>query len=183
VTQGSRWSPPAAITSAAAGTGVVTWFSAIAVWVAVPDVRAAVKSPATLVPTVLDSAFGSIGGKIFLVGAFIAVSSTSIATLAAIVRTLYALARDGQLPGAAYLTRLSRRTDEPIWTIVVATVLCLLPLVAVTHIELIIAAITGLLVLPYVFVLAALLLRRLGGWPSHRSLFSLGSWGLPLTVV
>jgi amino acid transporter len=179
----SRVKAPRAIISAAAGTGIVTWFFAFAVLLAVPNIATAMKSPETLVPSVLDSAFGSIGSKIFLVGAFIAVSSTAIATLAAIVRTLYAFGRDRLLPGSSYLTRLSKRTDEPIWTIVVATLLCLVPLVAVTKIELIIAAITGLIVLPYVIVLSSLLVRRLRGWPSRPSLFSLGRWGMPLTVI
>ena len=66
--------------------------------------------------------------------------STSIATLAAIVRMMYGMARDRQLPGSQYLTRLSGRAQEPIICIVVAALLSMVPLLFVQQIPVLIAA-------------------------------------------
>ena len=51
-----------------------------------------------LIPTLLNSQLGSGFAKIFLIGAFISVASTGIATLATIVRCIYGMARNNQLP-------------------------------------------------------------------------------------
>ena len=64
----------------------------------------------------LTAALGSGFAKLFLVGALISVFSTAIATLATIVRMIYGMARNGQLPGAGFLTKLSPATDEPLGT-------------------------------------------------------------------
>jgi len=111
------------------------------------------------------------------------VASTSIATLAAIVRTMYGMARDGQLPLSGYLTRLSGRTDEPLVAVVVAALLSMIPLLFVRQIPVIVAAVSALILLPYVLVLAALLRRRLAGWPRTGAPFRLGALGIPLTLI
>ena len=46
-----------------------------------------------------------------------------------------------------------------------------------------IAAITALILIPYLLVLVSLLRKRMSGWPTAASPFNLGTWGLPLTVV
>jgi len=134
-------------------------------------------------PLTLTANLGDFGAKAFLVGAFIAVSSTSIATLAAIVRMMYGMARDKQLPGSQYLTRLSGSAQEPIICIVVAALLSMVPLLFVQQIPVLIAAITALILVPYFLVLASLIRKRMSGWPSTTAPFSLGAWGMPLAVV
>ncbi|HYM66964.1 MAG TPA: amino acid permease, partial [Patescibacteria group bacterium] len=148
-----------------------------------PDVGKAMTQPETVIPATLTANFGDTGAKIFLVGAFLAVSSTSIATLAAIVRTMYGMARDGQLPGSSYLTRLSGRSDEPIICIIVSALLSMVPLLFVQQIPVLIAAITFMILVPYFLVLASLIRKRLAGWPASPAPFSLGSWGLPLSII
>src|SRR5258708_20590395 len=93
------------------------------------------------------------------------------------------MARNEQLPGSAFLTGLSGRTTEPIGTIVVAAILSILPLIFIKKIPVIVASITALIIIPYILVLGSLLLRRLRGWPQRESKFSLGRWGLPITVA
>jgi amino acid transporter len=95
---------------------------------------------------------------------------------------MYGMARNGQLPGSAFLTKLSPRSDEPLGTILVASLLSIVPLIFIKKIEVLVAAITALIIIPYIMVLGALLFRRLGGWPKVPAQFSLGRWGLPITV-
>jgi len=179
----SRIKPARAILTACAGTALILFLFDAALILALPNLGTAMKEPDTLIPATLAATFGDVGAKIFLVGALVSVLSTSIATLAAIVRTMYGMARDNQLPGAAYLTRLSPRTDEPVVAIIVAAVLAMLPLLVVKQIPVIVAAVSALILVSYVLVLAALLRKRLQGWPTSLAPFRLGSWGVPLAVV
>ena len=96
---------------------------------------------------------------------------------------IYGMARNGQLPGSRFLTRLSPRTDEPLAAIVVAVILSLIPLIFIKRVDVLVAAITGMIIVPYILVLGSLLVRRLQGWPKTESKFNLRRWGLPVTVV
>jgi amino acid transporter len=81
------------------------------------------------------------------------------------------------------MTKLSRHTDEPLGTIIDAGLLSMVPLLFLNRIPVLIAAVTALIIIPYILVLASLLVRRLQGWPHAESQFNLGRWGLPITVA
>jgi amino acid transporter len=178
----ARIKPSQAIIAGLAGTAIVLFIFDFALLLAIPGVKSAMADP-NLIPDVLTSALGSGFAKLFLAGALVAVFSTAIATLATIVRMIYGMARNGQLPGSGFLTRLSGHTTEPIGTIVVATVLSILPLIFIKKIPVIVASITALIIIPYILVLGTVLWRRLRGWPRQASQFNLGRWGLPITVA
>ena len=182
-TKNSRVSPARAIMTALAGACLFVFVFDFALILSLPDVAKGMAAPGTVIPDTLTANFGSFGANVFLVGAFIAVSSTSIATLAAIVRTMYGMARENQLPGSKYLARLSGRSQEPITCIVVAALLSMAPLLFVQQIPVIVAAITFMILIPYFLVLAALIRKRLGGWPTASAPFKLGAWGLPLALI
>ncbi|MGO8957411.1 MAG: APC family permease [Streptosporangiaceae bacterium] len=181
-TRTSRIKPSQAIIAGLVGTAVVLFIFDLALLLAIPNVGKAMTDP-NMIPDVLTAALGSGFAKLFFAGALVSVLSTAVATLATIVRMIYGMARNEQLPASKFLTRLLPQTDEPIGTIVVAAILCMLPLIFITRIPVIIAAITALIIIPYILVLGSLLLRRLQGWPHARSQFRLGRWGLPITVV
>jgi amino acid transporter len=178
----ARIKPSQAIIAGLAGTALVLFIFDFALLLAIPDMGKAMTDP-NMIPDVLSSVLGSGFAKVFFAGAIVSVFSTAIATLATIVRMIYGMARNGQLPGSRFLTRLSPRTDEPLGTIVIAAALSILPLIFIKRIPVIVAAITALIIIPYIMVLAALLVRRLQGWPRTVSQFRLGRWGLPVTVV
>lgn len=182
-TKNARLSPGRAIMTALGGACLFVFIFDLALILSLPDMSKAMKEPETLIPVTLAANLGDFGAKAFLIGAFVAVSSTSIATLAAIVRMMYGMARDNQLPGSRYLVRLSGRSDEPIICIIVAALLCMLPLLFVQQIPVLVAAVTALILVPYFFVLAALIRRRLAGWPKIAAPFMLGRWGLPLALI
>ena len=181
-TRKSRIKPSQAIIAGLAGTALILFIFDFALLLAIPDMGKAMTDP-NMIPDVLTATLGSGFTKLFFAGAIVSVFSTAIATLATIVRMIYGMARNGQLPGSGFLTRLSPRTDEPLGTIVVAVVLSIVPLIFIKRIPVIVAAITALIIIPYILVLGALLVRRLQGWPRAASQFSLGKWGLPITVA
>jgi amino acid transporter len=181
-TKQSRIKPSQAIIAGLGGTALVLFIFDLALILSLPNVSAAMANP-SLIPSVLTADLGSGFAKLFLVGALISVFSTAIATLATIVRMIYGMGRNGQLPGSKFLTRLSPRTDEPVGSIAVAVVLSLIPLIFIKRIEVIVAAITALIIVAYILVLGSLLLRRFQGWPRNESRFNLRRWGIPVTVV
>lgn len=178
----ARIKPSQAIIAGLGGTAIVLFVFDFALVLALPGVKSAMAEP-NLIPHVLTSALGSAFARLFLVGALVAVFSTAVATLATIVRLIYGMARNHQLPGSRFLTRLSGHTTEPIGAIVVATGLSILPLVFIKRIPVIVASITALIIIPYILVLGSLLVRRLRGWPPEASKFSLGRWGMPVTAA
>jgi amino acid transporter len=181
-TRKSRIKPSQAIIAGLAGTALILFIFDFALLLSIPDMGKAMTDP-NMIPDVLTATLGSGFTKLFFAGAIISVFSTAIATLATIVRMIYGMARNGQLPGSGFLTRLSPRTDEPLGTIAVAVVLSIVPLIFIKRIPVIVAAITALIIIPYILVFCALLVRRLQGWPRAASQFSLGRWGLPITVA
>jgi amino acid transporter len=181
-TKQSRIKPSQAIIAALGGTALVLFIFDLALILSLPNVAAAMSNP-NLIPSVLTADLGSGFEKLFLIGALISVFSTAIATLATIVRMIYGMARNGQMPGSRLLTRLSPRTDEPIGAIVLAVILSVIPLIFIKRIDVIVAAITALIIIPYILVLGSLLLRRLQGWPKAESKFNLRRWGMPVTLV
>jgi amino acid transporter len=181
-TKNSRVSPARAIITALAGACLFVFVFDFALILSLPDVAKGMTQPESVIPATLTANLGSIGAKAFLVAAFVAVSSTSIATLAAIVRMMYGMARNNQLPGSRYLTRLAGN-GEPVICIIVAALLSMVPLLFVQQIPVLIAAITFMILVPYFLVLAALVRKRLGGWPTASAPFKLGAWGIPLALV
>jgi amino acid transporter len=181
-TRKARIKPSQAIIAGLTGTALVLFIFDFALLLAIPNVPKAMTDP-NMIPDVLTAALGSGFAKLFFVGAMVSVFSTALATLATIVRMIYGMASNGQLPGAGLLTRLSPRTGEPIVTILVAAVLSVVPLIFIKRIPVIVAAITALIIIPYIMVFVSLLFRRLRGWPKTPAQFNLGRWGMPITVA
>jgi amino acid transporter len=179
-TSNSRIKPSQAIIAGLGGTALILFIFDLCLLLAIPNVPKAMAA-GSIVP-IIEGALGTGFAKFFFAGAVVSVFSTAIATLATIVRMIYGMGRNGQLPGSGFLTRQSPRTDEPLGTIAVAVVLSVLPLIFIKRIEVIVAAITALIIIPYIMVLGALLMRRFGGWPRRAAQFSLGKWGLPITI-
>ena len=181
-TKNSRVSPARAIITALAGACLFVFVFDFALILSLPDVAKGMTQPESVIPATLTANLGSFGAKAFLVAAFVAVSSTSIATLAAIVRMMYGMARENQLPGSRYLTRLAGN-GEPVVCIIVAALVSMVPLLFIQQIPVLIAAITFMILIPYFLVLASLIRKRLGGWPTADAPFKLGAWGTPLAII
>lgn len=178
----SRVAPGRAIMIACFSVAFFTGLLFFALILATPNFHAAINNPSAWVTQALNSAAGNTGSKVFLAGAGVAVFSTTVATLMASSRMMFGLARDHQLPASGWLSR-TWRTEQPVNAIIVCAVLGLTPLFAANKIPILVSAFTGMLVLPLVVTLAALIVRRLQGWPHERSPVRLGIWAWPLTLI
>jgi len=178
----ARVTPGRATLIACFGVAFFTGLLFFATLLATPNYHQAIANPAAWITLALNAAVGSGVSKLFLIGAAVAVFSTTLATLMSSSRLMFGMARDRQLPGARGLTYTSR-AGQPIVAVIVCGVLGVVPLVAASRIPILVSAFTGMFVLTYIMTLGALIYRRLRGWPTSRALLSLGKWGWPLTVI
>jgi urea carboxylase system permease len=151
---------------------------------------------------VLTSTLGDGVGKALLADVTLAITVATLAIQTSGSRMLFSMARDGELPAARHLARVSPRTGMPAATAVVvgagAAALCLLNLASPEAFLAIGTTCIALLYLAYAMVTGPMLVRRLRGTyeaggeaegaaggtdESGRRLFSLGRWGLPVNVL
>jgi len=72
------------------------------------------------IPAILEATLGTVGAKFFLVIAITAFISCVLSLQAAASRLLYAFARDGMLPGSAWLSKVSEKNKVPTNALIVA---------------------------------------------------------------
>jgi len=179
----SRSDGPRAILLACIGTAIFTGLFAFAMLLATPKIPAGMAAGAAWVPQTLHSALGAAGEDTILAAALVALVSTAIANMGAMTRLIFGMSRDRYLPGAAALSKVSTRTGEPFYTVVLCVVLSFIPILIITKITVVVDAVAGLLLATYLITAGASLPRRLRGWPDRPAPFRLGKWGLPLTVL
>jgi urea carboxylase system permease len=148
---------------------------------------------------VLTSALGSGLGKVLLADVAIAVFVATLTVQTSASRMLFSMARDGRLPFAARLARVSPRTGTPsapaLTVGVLAGVLLLLNFASPDAFLAIGTTCIVMLYVAYAMVTGPMLYRRLrGGWQAGgsardahdengRPLFSLGRWGIPVNLL
>src|SRR4051812_26649175 len=132
------------------------------------------------IPTILVSALGTVGSKIFLVVAVTAFVSCVLSLQAAGSRLLYAFARDRMLPASGWLSHVSQRhavpTNALLVVCVVPVLICLFVFWQPDSLARVTAfAVLGIYIAFQAVVLAALR-QRLRGW-RPAGLWNLGSAG------
>jgi urea carboxylase system permease len=137
---------------------------------------------------VITRALNSTLGRALLAVVAISIVSACLAIQNSASRVMFSMARDGRLPGARLLARVSPRTGTPILTGIAVGVLAIGVLLinlgnpaafaAVTSTSVVIVYLAYLLVT--VPALGARLRRRLP--PRRHGGFSLGRWGLPVNL-
>ncbi|GAA4368621.1 APC family permease [Paeniglutamicibacter cryotolerans] len=139
------------------------------------------------IPAILESALGPIGAKVFLVVAIMAFMSCVLSLQAAASRLVFSFARDGMLPGHAWLAKVSPKSKVPTHALIVA---CLIPVLISVLIffgsEQLLTQVTSFAVLgiyvAFQSVVLAALRQRLRGWKPAGP-FSLGSFGIVVNVA
>lgn len=179
----SRRESPRAIVMACIGTAVFTGVFAFAMLLATPSISAGMAAGAAWIPQTLHSALGVSGEDTILAAALVALMSTAIANMGTMTRLIFGMSRDRFLPGASVLSKVSARTGEPLYTVLLCVVLSFVPILIITKITVVVDAEAGLLLATYLITAGASLPRRLRGWPDRPAPFRLGRWGLPLTLV
>lgn len=164
-----------------------SFFITLALLLAVPDIRAVISgADADPVTTVLSDAFGPIGFRVVLVVVLISFFSCALSLQAAASRLIYSYARDHMMPASQVLSRFSVARAVPPYALLLAAVV---PAVIILGSKLSADALTKIvsfaalgIYLGFMMVVLAALRARLKGWvPSGK--FTLGAWGLPVTIA
>ncbi len=168
--------------------GGVSGFLSYAGYVlAAPDLPAIVAGEdADPIPSILESALGTAGSKVFLVVTVVAFLSCVLSLQAAGSRLLYAFARDRMLPASGWMAHVSQKHAVPTNALLVVCVVPVLIAVFVFFQEGILARVTAFAVLgiyvSFQAVVLAALRQRLRGW-RPAGVWNLGTAGLAVNVL
>ena len=141
---------------------------------------------------VLLSITGSAAGTLLLVCIVVAITVCCLAVHTATIRTMFAMARDNNLPAGTALARVHPRYKTPVVPAVVVGVLAIAVLLVNIRQPQIFTVLTSIAVimiyLAYLLVTLPMLVKRLRGeWASEEARaagwFSLGRFGLPVNVL
>ena len=167
--------------------GGVSGFLSYAGYVlAAPDLEAIVAGEnADPIPSILESALGTAGSKVFLVVTVVAFISCVLSLQAAGSRLLYAFARDRMLPASPWLSHVSDKHAVPTNALLVV---CLVPVLICLFVfwrpdtlpRVTAFAVLGIYIAFQAVVLAALR-QRLKGW-KPAGVWNLGRAGLVVNV-
>ncbi len=140
-------------------------------------------NPLSALPTIIQDAFGTTWGNVYLLVVTIAVFVCTLAIQSATIRLMFSMGRDGRLPFGRIWGTVHPSFHTPIWAGIAVGILSALPFIISTGIGVIVTAATGLIYLSYFMNNIASLNARLKGWPRTKAPFSLGRWGLLINIV
>ena len=180
---------PRAMILSLLGAAVVTALLVVALILAAPDLTAAAADPARAISLILEARLGPTLLKGLLVLLMFAYLSCAGAAQAAAARLLYSYARDGMLPGSAWLRRVSVSHKVPANATLFTAALALV-VIALTYVDLGQVNVNALVVsyavvgvyLSFQVVVVGRILATSRGWKPRAApgLFSLGRWGVPV---
>jgi amino acid transporter len=140
-------------------------------------------------PYIIKQALGNTVGNVFLVDAAIAISVCTLAVMAACIRLLFAMARDGRLPFGTHIARVSGRRRVPVVPALVVGILAIVILAVNYGNQSAFVALTSVAIvmfyLSYLGVTVGMLIKRIRGqWPrpDHGPYFSLGRFGFLINL-
>jgi urea carboxylase system permease len=122
-------------------------------------------------------------GNVYLFVVFAAIYVCCLAIQTATIRLAFGMARDGKLPLGRVYNKVSPSLHTPVGTCIVIGVLAALPLLYYAGAGIIAIAATGMIYLSYFLGNLAILLARTKGWPTEKTGFKLGGWGMLVNVA
>jgi len=167
--------------------GAAAMFVCLSLILAVPDFAAVISgADADPLTNVLMAAFGPVGFKVVIGVVMISFISCVLSLQAAASRLTYSMARDRILPFSGVLGRFSEKRHVPPYALLIAALFPALVVVGSKVSEDALVAIISFaamgMYLGFQMVVLASLRARLKGWrPAGK--FTLGAWGLPVTVL
>jgi hypothetical protein len=93
------------------------------------------------------------------------------------------MSRDNQLPGSAFLSKVSPSLHTPVWSCIAVACIAAIPFWQFSGAGIIAIAATGMIYLSYFLGNIVILRARLRGWPRTAAPFRLGRWGMLVNVV
>jgi len=182
-TKDPRREAPRAVLASIAGAFVIGGIFLWATLMAVPgDFKQAVADgigPAAIIDANFSNAFATV--YLLVVAAAIYVCCLAIQT--ATIRLMFGMARDDVLPASKALARVFPGHHMPIGACIAVGVLSFIPMLQYAGAAIIAIAATGMIYLSYFIGGMAVLRARLRGWPKTKAPFSLGRWGIPVSLA
>jgi amino acid transporter len=181
-TKSPRTEAPKAVIGSVIGAFVIGGIFLYAMLLGIPNMHTAIAQgwgPAQII----DANFGNAFSTVFLLVVSAAIFVCCLAIETSTIRLCFGMARDDALPGSKYLSKVKKELHTPIWACLAIGILSAIPFIQFAGVAIIAIAATGMIYLSYLIGNLALLRARLTGWPKTKAPFSLGKWGLPLTVL
>ena len=181
-TKNPRREAPRAVIASVIGAFVIGAIFLYAMLLGIPDMKTAIKEgwgPAQII----DANFGNAFSTVFLLTVAAAIFVCCLAIMTSTIRLCFGMARDDTLPGSRYLRKVNHDLHTPIWSCIVVGILAAIPYIQFAGVAVIAIAATGMIYLSYLIGNLALLRARLRGWPKTKAPFSLGRWGLPISLL
>ena len=179
----ARRTVPRAMIAAAVISGVLGLVALIGFTVAIPDLGAVEVSPVPLA-AIAEFWLGPVLTAVFLVIVVFSMFALLVVAAASNSRLLFAMARDGLLPGSGALRRVNGRTATPVVALVTSLVVCLVLLAYGTldgaAFTILVGATALVPYLIYVLTLGGYLARRRRLRALGEGSFSLGRAALPV---
>jgi amino acid transporter len=142
---------------------------------------------------IVKEVVGSRAGRLLLGDVAFAIFVCTLSVHTGTVRVVFAMARDGRLPFSTAFARVSQSTRTPVLPAIVAGLGAIAILVINIQFPKVVELVTAVAILwanlAYLLVIAAMLSRRIRGWPDDgwpeegRRTFSLGRFGLPVNIL
>jgi urea carboxylase system permease len=181
-TKDPRREAPKAVLGSVVGAFLIGVVFLWATLMAVPDFGAAIKGawgPAQIIDANFSNAFATT----YLLVVAAAIYVCCLAIQASTIRLCFGMSRDEQLPGSGALRWVHPRLHTPIGACIAIGVLAFIPMLQYTGAAIVAIAATGMIYLSYLICNLAVIRARLKGWPRARAPFSLGRWGIPITLL
>jgi urea carboxylase system permease len=181
-TKSPRTEAPKAVIGSVIGAFVVGGIFIYAMLLGIPDMKTAIAQgwgPAQIIDANFSNAFSTV----FLLTVCAAIFVCCLAIETSTIRLCFGMSRDDALPGSRYLSKVNPKLHTPFWSCIAIGVLSGIPFIQYAGVAIIAIAATGMIYLSYLIGNFALLRARLRGWPRSKAPFSLGRWGLPLTLL
>lgn len=162
-------------------------FITLALILAVPDFGAVISGKdADPVTSILSNAFGDVGFRVVIAVVLISFLSCALSLQAASSRLIYSYARDDMMPGSSKFKQFSVARAVPPYALLLSAtipiVIILVSQVSDNALTRIVSFASLGIYTGFMMVVIAALRARLKGWqPAGR--FTLGRWGLPVTVA
>src|SRR5947209_8663105 len=134
-------------------------------------------------PDIINGAFGSGWGKVYLLVVSVAIFVCTLAIQAAGIRLMFSMGRDGRLPFSSVWKQVHPTLGTPVYTALATGVLAALPLLISQQIAVLAIGATGLIYLSYFLTTLVLLQARGRGWPARPASFSLGRWAVIVNIA
>ena len=181
-TKNPRTEAPKAVIGSVIGAFVIGGIFLYAMLLGIPNMHTAITrgwGPAQII----DANFGNAFSTVFLLVVSAAIFVCCLAIKTSTIRLCFGMSRDDALPASKHLSKVHPELHTPILSCIVVGLLSAIPFIQYAGVAIIAIAATGMIYLSYLIGNVALFRARLRGWPKTKAPFSLGKWGLPLTVL